>query len=216
VLIRPDPTLVAAKAKQRRRWPPDWKPPTPEELRKGLRRTAFALPLVTLVILLGTLFVQSSSSSYPISGALATEVARGRHTATPQEFIEFALPYAQRAHATLHWPVSVILAQWGLEHGWRMPDFDGFNFGNEKAIGGEPAELHGFAYAVTPEDGLRQYLRVASLSFYASVGQAGGADAAARALGRSPWDEGHYTHTGDPGSSLLDLMRAFNLYHYDT
>ncbi|MGZ3716292.1 MAG: hypothetical protein ACXVA4_12805, partial [Ktedonobacterales bacterium] len=71
-------------------------------------------------------------------------------------------------------------------------------------------------YAVTPEDGLRQYLRVASLPFYASISHASGADAAARALGRSPWDEGHYTHTGDPGSSLLDLMRAFNLYRYDT
>lgn len=231
MLIRPDPTLVAAKAKQKHRWAVEWKPPTPEELRKRLRRAAFALPVVTLVVLLGTLwlvslhpiellegqiFVQSSSSSYPISGALATEVARGKHTATPQEFIEFTLPYAQRAHATLHWPVSVILAQWAVEHGWRLPDFDGFNFGNEKAIGGEPAEQHGFAYAVTPEDGLRQYLRVATLSFYGSVGQATGADAAARALGRSPWDEGHYTHTGDPGSSLLDLMRAFNLYRYDT
>ncbi|MGZ3667562.1 MAG: hypothetical protein ACXVDA_24115, partial [Ktedonobacterales bacterium] len=59
MLIRPDPTLVAAKAKQRRRWPPYWRPPTPEELRKGLRRTAFALPLVTLVVLLGTLWLVS-------------------------------------------------------------------------------------------------------------------------------------------------------------
>lgn len=231
MLIRPDPTLVAAKAQQKRRLVVDWKPPTPEELRKGLRRAVFTLPFVTLVVLLGTLwfvslhpielidgqiFVQSSSSSFPISGAIATEVARGKHTATPQEFVEFALPYARRAHDTLHWPVSVILAQWGLEHGWRLPDFDGFNFGNEKAIAGEPAEPHGFAYAVTPEDGLRQYLRVASLSFYDSVGQASGADAAARALGRSPWDEAHYTHIGDPGSSLIDMMRAFNLYRYDT
>lgn len=231
VLIRPDPTLVATRAKQKRRLAADWKPPTQEEMRKGLRRAAFALPFVTLVILLGTLWlvslhpiafidgqiiVQSSSSSYPIAGAIATEVARGKHTATPQEFIDFALPYARRAHASLHWPVSLILAQWGLEHGWRLPDFDGFNFGNEKAIGGEPAEQHGFAYAITPEDGLRQYLRVASLSFYSGIGRANGADAAARALGQSPWDEGHYTHTGDPGSSLIELMRAYNLYHYDT
>lgn len=231
VLIRPDPTLVAAKAKQKHRLIIDWKPPTPEEFRKGLRRATFVLPLVTLVVLIGALwavslhplelidgqiFLQSSSSSYPISGAIATEVARGKHTTTPQEFIEFTLPYASRAHDTLHWPVSVILAQWAVEHGWRLPDFDGFNFGNEKAIGGEPAEQHGFAYAITPEDGLRQYLHVASLSFYSSVGQASSADAAARALGRSPWDEGHYTHTGDPGSSLLDVMRAYNLYRYDT
>ena len=129
MLIRPDPTLVAAKAQQKRRLVVDWKPPTPEELRKGLRRAVFTLPFVTLVVLLGTLwfvslhpielidgqiFVQSSSSSFPISGAIATEVARGKHTATPQEFVEFALPYARRAHDTLHWPVSVILAQWGL------------------------------------------------------------------------------------------------------
>ena len=42
-----------------------------------------------------------------------------------------------------------------------------------------------------------------------------GPDAAARALGTSPWDAGHYTASGNPGSSLLSIMRVYNLYWYD-
>ena len=45
---------------------------------------------------------------------------------------------------------------------------------------------------------------------------ASGANAAARALGQSPWDWGHYTNRGDPGSSLISIMRVYNLYYYDT
>jgi hypothetical protein len=60
-------------------------------------------------------------------------------------------------------------------------------------------------------------LRVSKLSYYSKVAPAAGsgADAAARALGRSPWDAAHYTNTGSPGSSLINVMRAFNLYLYD-
>jgi hypothetical protein len=62
------------------------------------------------------------------------------------------------------------------------------------------------------------YVAVAGLSFYGGVGYAarhGGPNAAAKALGASPWDAGHYTGIGDPGSSLIILMHAFNLYRYD-
>jgi len=144
-----------------------------------------------------------------------------------REFIQLALPYARQAHTETGWPTSVILAQWGLEHGWRIPGFTGFNWGNVAALPGEPT-VNGiavpgspprFAYASTPQAGLNDYVRVAHLGYYSAVapaGQAGGADAAARALGRSPWDAGHYTDHGDPGSSLISILRVYNLYWYDT
>lgn len=143
-----------------------------------------------------------------------------------QAFIALALPYAQQAHAATGWPVSVILAQWGVEHGWSVPTFTGYNWGNVAALPGEqsvggtgtwgsPAR---FSYAPTAMDGLREYVHVAHLSIYASVANAAassGANAAAQALGRSPWDAGHYTNRNDPGSSLLDAMRRYDLYAFD-
>jgi hypothetical protein len=143
-----------------------------------------------------------------------------------QDFVAFALPYAEQAHAATSWPVSLILAQWGLEQGWKAPGYTGFNWGNVAALPGEPT-VNGvqkwgsppaFAFAKTPQDGLRYYLHVAGLAYYQAVAPAalsGGADAAARALGRSPWDAGHYTNHRDPGSSLIALMQANNLYTYD-
>ncbi|HEX8036414.1 MAG TPA: hypothetical protein VF510_21330, partial [Ktedonobacterales bacterium] len=87
---------------------------------------------------------------------------------------------------------------------------------NGIAVPGSPAA---FAYARTPQDGTRIYVRVARLGYYSAVAPAatsGGVDAAARALGRSPWDAGHYTDHRDPGSSLLSILRVYNLYWYDT
>lgn len=144
-----------------------------------------------------------------------------------KSFVQFALPYARQAHAQTGWPTSLILAQWGLEQGWHAPGYTGFNWGNVAALPGEPT-VNGiavpgspaaFAYAHTPQDGMHYYVRVARLGYYSAVAPAaarGGADAGARALGRSPWDAGHYTDHRDPGSSLLSIMRVYNLYWYDT
>lgn len=141
-------------------------------------------------------------------------------------FVRFALPYARRAHDQTKWPVSVILAQWGLEQGWQAPNFTGYNFGNcggllnepfisgTAAIGSPPT----FAYADTPEDGLRFYVTVAKLGYYSAIAPAaksGGPVAAAKALGASPWDAGHYTDHNDPGSSLIALMQQYHLQQYD-
>ena len=143
-----------------------------------------------------------------------------------QAFVGYALPYARQAHQQTGWPTSVILAQWGLEQGWKIPGYTGFNWGNVAALPGQPT-VNGiavpgspaaFAYARTPQEGLNYYVRVAHLSYYNGVRAAvsNGADACARALGASPWDAGHYTASGNPGSSLLSIMRVYNLYWYDT
>jgi LysM repeat protein len=143
-----------------------------------------------------------------------------------RSFIQFVLPYARQAHAATVWPTSLILAQWGIEQGWRLPTYTGYNFGNCGAIPGEPTigglnvpgSPAAFAYARTPGDGLRFYVHVAHLGYYRGVkwaAQHESVDAAARALGASPWDAGHYTAIGVPGSSLLSVLRVYNLYWYD-
>ena len=142
------------------------------------------------------------------------------------DFLALAMPYAVQAHHALGWPTSVILAQWGLEHGWSVPDYTGYNWGNSGAIEGYPTvpginvpgSPGAFAYAKTPQDGLNIFLHVARLSYYTAVAPAamqGGANAAAVALGQSPWDAGHYTHSGQPGSSLIAIMSDFNFYRFD-
>jgi LysM domain len=86
-------------------------------------------------------------------------------------FLKFVLPYARRAHDDTGWPLSMILAQWGLEQGWETPRFTGYNWGNCGAVPNEPmvpgtsapGSPLAFAYAPAPEDGLRIYLHVAHL-----------------------------------------------------
>jgi hypothetical protein len=131
-------------------------------------------------------------------------------------FIHLALPYAQQAYTRLSWQTSVILAQWGLEHGWTVPDAQGYNWGNTEYAPGCPKPGR-FCYAPTPAEGLREYVYTAQLHYYDGVRAAvpQGADATAVALGQSPWDEGHYTADGSPGDALLRLMREFNLYRFD-
>ncbi len=146
--------------------------------------------------------------------------------ANVHHFLTIALPYAVQAHQALQWPTSVILALWGLEQGWNVPSYTGYNWGNVSAIQGEPSvgginvpgSPAAFAYARTPEDGLRYFLSAARLPYYAKVAPAakqGGPDAAAVALGQSPWDANHYTVTGMPGSSLLAILHDFNFYRLD-
>ncbi|HZC07351.1 MAG TPA: LysM peptidoglycan-binding domain-containing protein [Ktedonobacterales bacterium] len=141
-------------------------------------------------------------------------------------FINYTLPYARKASAQTGWPVSMIIAQWGLETGWRTRTYTGYNWGNcgampgQPTIGGinKPGSPAAFAYANSPSQGVAEYVHVAHLSYYNRVAQAAhsGADAAARALGQSPWDWGHYTNRSDPGSSIISIMRVYNLYYYDT
>ncbi len=144
---------------------------------------------------------------------------------TPATFIATMLPYARHASQTLHWPVSVILAQWGVEHGWSLPDFDGWNVGNTRPFNSPSGVCYGapvvrdFCAPKTPELGLAIYIHAAQLHYYSGIAAAasqGGPNAAAHALGASPWDAGHYTSDNSPGDSLLHAMQAFNLYRYDT
>jgi hypothetical protein len=165
--------------------------------------------------------VAQAASSTPFASATDGPVIQGAAA-----YVRFALPYAQQAHEATGWPTSMILAQWGLEQGWQAPTFTGYNFGNCGGLTDEPfvpgtsapGSPSTFAYADSPEDGLRFYIHIAGLSYYdkiASAAQSGGPEAAAKALGASPWDAGHYTSNNNPGSSLIALMQQYNLTQYD-
>src|SRR5579871_3082409 len=134
-----------------------------------------------------------------------------------RSFIMLALPYAVQAHETLGWPTSVVLAQWGLEHGWSVPDAQGYNWGNTTYAPGCSYQGSRFCYADTPAEGLREYIYTAQLHYYDSVRAAvpRGADATALELGQSPWDAGHYGGADQPGSSLLTVMHNFNFARFD-
>ena len=156
-----------------------------------------------------------------------TLIATGPSVNGPTQFIQFALPYAESAHQQTGWPVSMILAQWALEHGWTVPGFTGYNWGNVGALPGVPHCRErwsaGSAGATSPMPPRRRTAstttwRSPACPFTAQVAPAarsGGPNAAARALGASPWDAAHYTGDGNPGSSLITIMSDFNLYRYD-
>ena len=175
---------------------------------------------------------QKGVTKLPSSDALASRASPLRppplFTNLPTQissFINLALPYALQAHKALGWQTSVILAQWGLEQGWHVPSYTGYNWGNVGPMPGvptvpgisAPGSPSAFSYAAGPDDGVRVYIMAARLPYYDRVFLAAphGATATALALGSSPWDAGHYTNTGQPGSWLLAIMQRYNLSLFD-
>lgn len=148
-------------------------------------------------------------------------------------FVCVALPFARLAQSLqiqdgiAHpWYVSVILAQWGVEQGWSIPSYTGYNWGNVSAIAGYPSiggtgvwgSPSAFAYAYTPMQGTEYYVIFTMNGWYNGVTNAWsqGPQAQAYALGQSPWDAGHYGENGSgPGGELVGDMNAFNLYRFD-
>ncbi len=155
-------------------------------------------------------------------------LAAGEH-----DFVCALLPFARKAqadmqlgpHAIQHpWYISVILAQWGVEQGWRTPGYTGYNFGNVSAypgfpsIGGtgQPGSPGAFAYGQTAEQGVDEYVTFTQMALYQSVAAAypAGALSQAQALGQSPWDAGHYDN-GYPGKKLVDAITTYQLTRFD-
>lgn len=149
-----------------------------------------------------------------------------------QAFICAVVPYVHTAQIAMSqqgvtppWLTSVIIAQWGLEQGWKLPGYTGDNFGNVAALPGyptiggtsAPGSPPAFAYAYTPQQGVDEYVTVVKNGLYTTVTTAGaqGADAQATALGVSPWDAAHYTADGHPGDSLTAIIQHNNLTRYD-
>src|SRR5262249_46209505 len=120
------------------------------------------------------------------------------------------------------WYISVILAQWAVETGFKVPGYTGYNFGNVSAISGEPSvgglnvpgSPSAFAYAVTPLDGVRYYVYFTQLGHYTGVADAypQGPIEQAYALAASPWDAAHYRQ----GASLVNMINQYSLRDFDS
>jgi hypothetical protein len=135
-------------------------------------------------------------------------------------------PYPWEQPLVHPWYVSVLLAQWGLEQGWRLPGYTGYNWGNSSALPGFPT-ISGtgqvgsptqFAYAYSAEQGVEIHTIFVKMGNYTHVAAAWsqGAIAQATALGQSPWDYAHYTADGTPGDALVHLITQYNLTRYDS
>lgn len=123
-------------------------------------------------------------------------------------FVADVAPDASIASARTGVPESVILAQWGIETGWGTSS--AWRQGNNYAgvsPGGKVASYSDRAA------GLAAYISTLLQGPYAGVRAAGSADAAARALGNSPWASSHY---GGGGADLLSVIQANNLTQYDS
>jgi flagellum-specific peptidoglycan hydrolase FlgJ len=131
------------------------------------------------------------------------------------------LPYASRAAATTGIPVSVIMAQWGIEsaYGTSQVYQNNNNLGGIKHvsssidIGVSPS---GYAKYSDLNQFTQDYIRVMHNGYYDKVLKAGNKVDAAYALGDSSYAEGKYRN-GDsrPGSSILWTIQNFGLDKYD-
>lgn len=215
-------------------------------LSAAARARGMRLSLLVLVMAGGATLVAFT----PLSGWLARPLAPWSAnnqvilipTATPShpvasgehDFVCAALPFARLAQQAIvkgpnaqphPWYVSVILAQWGIEHGWNIPDYTGYNWGNSSALPGFPSvpgtnqvgSPGAFAYATSAEMGVQIYVAFAQNGLYNVVAAAypQGPEAQAYALGASPWDAAHYTEIGVPGSVIVNVMHTFNLKRLD-
>ncbi|NPV89136.1 hypothetical protein HPY42_06520 [Coprothermobacteraceae bacterium] len=130
----------------------------------------------------------------------------------PEKFWEKMYPYALDVAAELEIPPSVCLAQWAIESSFESPRWCDYNNYAGITDGGPPH----FRRYDTIDDFIRDYIRVLRLSYYREVlelaKQHAPAEEIARALGRSPWDAGHY---GGDGKNLIAVMRRYNLFLFD-
>lgn len=148
-----------------------------------------------------------------------------------EAFFAQALPYAQEGHRRTGIPVSVILAQWGLEsaYGTSYIAKQGSNYAGIK-LGSAKGNQDG---SIQSPDGSGPYGLYASWdrftnhwsailedsAAYAGVRQAVAAgsspEAVAVALGTSPWAESGYKRSGQVGQGLLDVIKLNGLDKYD-
>ncbi|MBF6588913.1 MAG: hypothetical protein IVW57_00095 [Ktedonobacterales bacterium] len=204
----------------------------------GVLASFAALLILATLSSVGVLtFISTRTPSVPVPvaahAAAPPQAITSGHTPVAHgeaAFVAAALPYARQVAPRIHWPVSLILAQWLVETGQQLPTAFGYNLGNVRGYPGCPlvhtASNGDFCYAATVEEGIREYVGTVGNGYYARVSPAaaagyahggiiGGARAAAYALGASPWDAGHYDRGGGPGSLLIATLDRYDLYQYD-
>lgn len=137
-------------------------------------------------------------------------------------YFDRMLPYAQQASAAVSIPVSVILGQWALESYYGTSDIakHANNHGGIKYVSASTQRYRtsaGYAGYGSESEFVKDYIRVMGLNVYTAVRQASDSDieGTLRALGNSPYAESHYESGGTPGNSVLNVIKANDLYSYD-
>lgn len=131
--------------------------------------------------------------------------------ADPTAFADDVAADARIASARTGVPVSVIIAQWGIETGWGTSTLWRQSH-NYAGIGGPG----GFRSYPDRAAGLADWIKVISGRLYDKVrAHPGDPTAAAVALAESPWDAGHYKG-GGAGNTLLTTIASFGLTRYDS
>ena len=208
--------------------------------KRTLRISAVVLLAAVVVLLLS--FTPLSVLARPVLPWGANQNVALIPTATPSrpvvwgehDFVCAALPFARLAQQDIvsgpraqphPWYVSVILAQWGIEQGWHVPGYTGYNWANSSALDGFPSvsgtnqigSPSAFAYADSAEQGVQIYVAFVQNGLYNDVAAAypQGPEAEAYAVGASPWDAAHYTDIGQPGSVIVNVMHTFDLKRFD-
>jgi len=131
--------------------------------------------------------------------------------ATLQQFSTKYDPQITRANQALGMPKEAIAIQLGNESGNGTSkraindnNLGGIKYSKYSKVAIKKAD--GFARYNSIDDFFTDYIRVMGLSYYADVrtaGKTGSVKDTLVALGKSPYDAGHYTDNGNPGSKLL-------------
>lgn len=149
-------------------------------------------------------------------------------------YLDRMAPYARRASQETGIPASVILAQWAIETAWGTSkgavtrnNHGGISWRSatppswSTAIKADPRPASEGAYYLnyrSVDDFVSDYIHVMKGSAYTAVRAAGktpGLQDDAYALGASPYAGGHYTVNGVQGQSVVNTIRANELWKYD-
>lgn len=146
--------------------------------------------------------------------------------ATPAAFASGHLGLAQDAAARTGWPVSLVLAQWGIESGWGTS----YNYRTRHNIAGIGGR-NGYTWHANLQASVDEWVALVNRSYrsVAAAARTGGVNAAAKALGNSKWAEHKYRTgasgdeysgsagiVGTEGQSLINTIKANKFTAYDT
>ncbi len=128
-------------------------------------------------------------------------------------FVTRFRPYAAGASADCHISVATILSQWALESGWGTSSLavQCHNLGGIRFYGHTGTTDHG-GFACYPNFAAftADYVHTMMLPYYSKVRAAVGVLAECSALGKSPYDAGHYGTP--PGANLVAVYHLLAPY----
>jgi flagellum-specific peptidoglycan hydrolase FlgJ len=126
-------------------------------------------------------------------------------------------PFAARAAAALNMPKEVILAQWSIEsgngtsdHAKKFNNHAGIKVPVSRKFYGYRRQGTAFAGYSSLDAFTNDYISNMSLSFYKNVRGQSTIEGTAKALAKSPWDEGHYGGSGQTLFKVLGITSSGN------